>query len=274
MPAIEEIPYPKDIMRESERDLVNLLVVGPCCNGLICVRDYFDCWSDTEYHYSDCNMILWNPLTSDYKIIPESDAWIRPESSDFISLDIAEFGIDRKTRDDKIFKYFTDRSGKCHITGANGEFHWWDTDLHNNYRNQIVSFDLSDEIFKAAPIPDASSKVYYQYHMIFTISDYVALLLSPNCDCFIERLDMWVMFEYGVVQSWSKLFTVSFSSHVERPLGLLRNGEIFIATVRTAEERGELLLWNPCTEAISDILVNGVEDSVQIVTFNGEVNQV
>ncbi|XP_048234446.1 uncharacterized protein LOC125370979 [Ricinus communis] len=103
--AFQEIPYPKDIME----NMSDLSIVGSSSNGFICLRDIYDPdivlsnWKDC--YETDCNMILWNPLTSAIKIIPQSNA-SRPPNSIDTRLVLAEFEFDRKTNDCKILKTF------------------------------------------------------------------------------------------------------------------------------------------------------------------------
>ncbi|XP_015570816.1 F-box/kelch-repeat protein At3g06240 [Ricinus communis] len=292
--APREIPYPKDIMM----NMSDISIVGSSSNGFICLRDIYDPdivlsnWKDC--YETDCNMILWNPLTSEIKIIPKSNA-SRPPNTTYSRLLLVEFGFDRKSNDCKILKtflvfhngpqsdYFVEIyslsndswravdvvvpfkfysfDDRCHYTGANGEFHWWSKDENGQY--QIVSFDLSDEKFKTSPLPDAIDTCF-RFWTFFCLSEYVTMLLSSDCSFGVEFIDIWIMYEYGVKESWTKLFTVSSLPCVERPLGFWRNGELFMATWS-----GQLLLWNPGTETITEFQIDGVPESLQIVAFNG-----
>ncbi|EEF49430.1 hypothetical protein RCOM_1447640 [Ricinus communis] len=145
-------------------------------------------------------------------------------------------------------------------------FHWWTKD--ENGQHQIVSFDFRDEIFKTSPLPDAVSTCY-RFWTFFCLSEYVALLLSSDCSFGVEFIDIWIIYEYGVKESWTKLFTVSSLPCVERPLGFWRNGELFMATWS-----GQLLIWNPGTEIITEFQIDGVPEPLQIVAFNGGPNSI
>ncbi|XP_021593053.1 F-box/kelch-repeat protein At3g06240 [Manihot esculenta] len=287
----QEIPYPHDIMEKCS--FVD--IVGSCCNGVICLRDGYSfedllgLWDDV-YEY-ESNIVLWNPTTSDTKILPQSNLSHPPPSESF-SLEIVEFGFDSTTCDYKvlrIFEYLThdnqcdylaeiyslrdDTWRKLDIflnswelprykfendisdysydhrahTGANGTFHWCAKERDHS-RNLIVSFDLSNEVIKTAALPDAFSSRYF-WRTILCLNEHVALSLSTN-----HHVELWVLLEYGVEESWTKLFTVAYPEYLEMylPLGFSRKGELFFSSWNE-----HLLVWNPPEETISPVPLEG-----------------
>ena len=71
----------------------------------------------------------------------------------------------------------------------------------------------------------------------FSTSDYVrttviggllSLLCHDTLENTMKRCSIWVMKEYGVVDSWTKQFTVDFNGG--RLLGLQKNGNILVKT--------------------------------------------
>ncbi|KAF2301785.1 hypothetical protein GH714_029245 [Hevea brasiliensis] len=293
MSAPQEIPYPKDIIEKCSF----IDIVGSCCNGLICLRDVYysehlrNVWVDS-YNY-DSNIVLWNPTTTETKILPQSNVPLPPDS--FISLEIVDFGFDARTSDCKVLRIFEYVSldsqwgylveiyslrddtwrkvdvnlnswqlpsykyddiyyyGRGH-TGANGTFHWWARE--DNWKYVIVSFELSKDAIKTTALPDTINP-RNSWQTTFCLNGYIAL---PFCDN--NHVELWVLLEYGVKESWTKLFTIACPENVSQPLGFSSNGKLFLATWE-----GQLLVWNPTTEAIVHIRVNGVPETLQTVTY-------
>ncbi|KAG8656044.1 hypothetical protein MANES_04G093401v8, partial [Manihot esculenta] len=291
----QEIPYPRDII-----DKCSFIdIVGSCCNGLICLRDvYFfknllDPWRSIYAYQS--NIILWNPTTSETKMLPQSNLLHPPRT--FISLGIVEFGFDKRASDYKVLRIFCylnppdqsidyiaeiyslrDDSWRkidfclkdwrllCYKydriyyyyhrghTGANGVFHWWARDSNRNYA--IVSFDLSTEVIKTTALPEGIG--YSCYRTLFSLNDYVAFP-HRNDD---NQVELWVLLEYGVKESWTKLYTIPCLGDLCQPVGFSSNGELFFSTWT-----GQLLVWNPVTETVVYVKVDGVPQTLQAVTY-------
>ncbi|KAJ9189487.1 hypothetical protein P3X46_000772 [Hevea brasiliensis] len=293
--APQEIPYPKDIIEKCSF----IDIVGSCCNGLICLRDVYyvedllGLWDDI--YDSESNIVLWNPTTTETKILPESNVPRPPHHS--ISLEIVEFGFDPRTSDCKVLRifeyssldsqwdylveiyslrddtwrkvdvtlnawilpsykycdgFFNDHRGH---TGANGTFHW--RTRYHSPEDVIVSFDLCNEVIKTTGLPDPVDS----FESIFSLNEYVALPLHVP-----YHVELWVLLEYGVKESWTKLFTIAYPEVMRPclPLGFSRNGELFFSDLG-----GQLLVWNPTTEAIARVQVGGRVPwkSLQTVTY-------
>ncbi|KAF2322790.1 hypothetical protein GH714_030779 [Hevea brasiliensis] len=291
----QEIPYPKDIIEKCSF----IDIVGSCCNGLICLRDVYyvedllGLWDDI--YDSESNIVLWNPTTTETKILPESNVPRPPHHS--ISLEIVEFGFDPRTSDCKVLRifeyssldsqwdylveiyslrddtwrkvdvtlnawilpsykycdgFFNDHRGH---TGANGTFHW--RTRYHSPEDVIVSFDLCNEVIKTTGLPDPVDS----FESIFSLNEYVALPLHVP-----YHVELWVLLEYGVKESWTKLFTIAYPEVMRPclPLGFSRNGELFFSDLG-----GQLLVWNPTTEAIARVQVGGRVPwkSLQTVTY-------
>uniref|UniRef100_A0A2C9W384 F-box domain-containing protein n=1 Tax=Manihot esculenta TaxID=3983 RepID=A0A2C9W384_MANES len=270
MSTIQEIPYPRDIIDKSSSFID---IVGSCFNGLICLRD-------------ESNIILWNPKTSETKMLPQSNLLHPPHT--FISLGILEFGFDKRTSDYKVLRIFcylnppdqsvdyiveiyslrddswrkidfclNDWQLLCHKhdtvyyyysrghTGADGVFHWWARDINRNYA--IVSFDLSNEVIKTTALPEGIG--YSCCRTLFSLNDYVAF---SHCNDG-NQVELWVLLEYGVKESWTKLYTIPCPQNLCQPVGFSSNGELFFSTWT-----GQLIVWNPVTKAIVHVKVDGV----------------
>jgi hypothetical protein len=63
-------------------------------------------------------------------------------------------------------------------------------------------------------------------------------------------LVIWVLFEFGVKESWTKLINIPvLLNHPEKPLGLWRDRGLIIQN-----EKGQLVLYDLLTHAKKDVL--------------------
>ena len=134
---------------------------------------------------------------------------------------------------------------------TNGRLHW----LAQNYQmredgtclNFILSFDLGYEIgdenivYHEVPVPKVLEIEGDQYslewaHIAIAMLNGL-LALHGRLD---EKYDVWVMNEYGVVESWTKLYTIDLGERLGRVIGFKKNGEVLITT----NDR-DLLLYEP-----------------------------
>ncbi|KAK9283287.1 hypothetical protein L1049_011523 [Liquidambar formosana] len=110
--------------------------------------------------------------------------------------------------------------GSCNGTTVNGALHWVVHEDH--YYSVIIYFDLAEVKFKEVPRPDSTS-----WGRKF---DFAVL---GGCICVVDNkgshAEVWVMGEYGVKESWTKLFVIRCQSlKYLIPLGFTKNGEFLM----------------------------------------------
>ncbi|KAH0981452.1 hypothetical protein GBA52_008629 [Prunus armeniaca] len=124
---------------------------------------------------------------------------------------------------------------------VNGALHW----IQGNHRDDkfIVSFDLSTELFGKILMPTSALKRSKKWTLEAPVGKEFCYV-SRYGDClafFVKRQNMlltgdvrfhlWVMKDYGVAESWSKLFIISTQKFVDRPLGFRKNGQVVLSYV-------------------------------------------
>ncbi|XP_026399865.1 F-box/kelch-repeat protein At3g23880-like [Papaver somniferum] len=221
-------------------------------NGLVCAsaqRDTIICF--------------WNPAMNEYKTIPmpenESpthlDSWLR-----------YGFGYDLKRNDYKLVRvqsygntvnvsvkvyslilnawksisasdnmpYRLSAAGPA-TSYLNGAVHWLTLDLQ-----VIVSFDLAEEIFHEIPGPqelaDRSSSVDDRYTKHLDVVEGLLCIVSILVGGIYG--DVWVMKDYGVKESWSKLFRIpqyAIKFSYFKVLKSMHNGDKFLLDVQLRE---------------------------------------
>ncbi|GAU40204.1 hypothetical protein TSUD_397310 [Trifolium subterraneum] len=189
------------------------------CNGFLCL-----------YDPDQNNMIMYNPSIglkskSSPKLKPSPD-WVLVCSGfgydhvndkykvlaglvcNFDGVDFREsltviytFGEDswRTIQDlpNGICDYFYRRSGKY----VSGTLNWIGHDRRGDDHASITSFDLDNETYRDVLLPQ---NVGYSYYMC---RPSLCVLNDNLCLCYVNRthLVVWLMKEYGVVESWTKL---------------------------------------------------------------------
>lgn len=123
--------------------------------------------------------------------------------------------------------------------------------------------NLSDEKFFELPIPTTTTSLD-DHHMYFY--DFVAL---RGCFCMLaitrndDRIDVWMMKEYGVAESWTK-FSVENKSYGFTPVCLMSDDD-FVLDVPGEEK---LVMYNKKEKQWRDMNVDGiVAKSIRTRTF-------
>ncbi|GMI79453.1 hypothetical protein like AT3G23880 [Hibiscus trionum] len=218
-------------------------VVGSC-NGLICVL---------LHPFRDFHFLLWNPSIQKYISLPSANG-IECQYINF------GFGFDSRTNDYKLLIVGVDEYGNwiqpylfsfnenCwrKVTAAypnyavvfgmsmpfvNGALHWLGHRKRNEDELSIVisGFDLSAGEFFKINLPESFIGLW---HFDLSIMKYgessIAAITHPRD---AELNELWVMKEYGVVESWTKLFTLHTSAHYPWfpiVLEFRKNGEVLL----------------------------------------------
>ncbi|KAL6536574.1 hypothetical protein OROGR_001818 [Orobanche gracilis] len=213
-------------------------VVGSC-NGLVCVA------------IDEDDIFLWNPATRLSKKLPPVSVQLRQgfyyiwgfgydESDD----DYKVVGVFCVFRDgshyDSVVKIYSLRTDSwkiiesfkggvpLHDSGkfASGKLHFPATHEFSDWN--IVSLDLNSEDYGTVEQPNYG-EVFFD----------ASLGVLRGCLCVIcnyenVRSDVWVLKEYGIKESWTKLVTIPYFGEAGKsfflsPLCMLPNGEILLA---------------------------------------------
>lgn len=111
---------------------------------------------------------------------------------------------------------------------ANSAVHWKATVVGKGKENGsdlIVAFDLGAEEFKIIPQPDYSS-IEHEIN-VGVLGGCLCVFCNKNC----KQVEIWVMKEYGVKESWTHLCTVIAQLQVKefwlyaRPLAYSKGGD-------------------------------------------------
>ena len=115
----------------------------------------------------------------------------------------------------------------------NGAIHWLASRIDSDVRRYFVlSFDISNEIFREIMLPD---KISLLSSLCLFISVYEKSLAAYVASPYLRSL--WVMKEYGVIESWTQ---VLIEQNMPKPLGFTTRGEVLWQT-----NNGEVASYDP-----------------------------
>ncbi|KAF8029717.1 hypothetical protein BT93_E2216 [Corymbia citriodora subsp. variegata] len=246
-------------------------VVGSC-NGLICFAE-----ANAKDHTQ--RIILWNLFTRKHKAILTSLPDY-PYVDMYAARMVFGFGYSDMIDDYKVVRitYFPDKYGRClgeidpkvdvyslrtnlwrtvefkfrcelsHFSRVsfNGNLHWLSMGVdedHHWYFRSIITFGVASEVFNEMALPK-NCFIGLTYNRAYLAEVNNSLVLLINRRDLIgrshEKCYIWVMTEYGVPDSWTKVHTLDLDEGVSRFHGFTRRGELLMQTYQH-----ELISWDP-----------------------------
>ncbi|KAJ7971213.1 F-box protein [Quillaja saponaria] len=270
-----------------QKEICNLYsrVVGTC-NGLVCLAD------DTQRY--NLNFIVWNPSVRKYVKLPRPHMSYSTHGG---YDDCIGFGFDSRTNDFKVvrvvnlldqrvygvgppevevyslargsWEFITATAPLCSIfpraaqVFINGSTHWrvirQGTD--DNWDNFILSFNVADDVFQEISLPECLAGIN---HWFFDDRNNVSVLTNGELLGVVYRnfldssFDVWMMKEYGVVESWTKVFAyIPLAYNPESPtvLAFRENLEVLVQVY------GELRSIDARTGLFKDLRIGEDGDS-------------
>ncbi|XP_026426154.1 F-box/kelch-repeat protein At3g23880-like [Papaver somniferum] len=242
----------------SRQEKVKFLRILGSCNGLICLG----VTSDSDF----TKIYVWNPSTKEYKEILGCDI---PSSDKNWSYASYGFGFDKDNDDYKVVRipcdsdfessviqvytmgsdawhevqtipYWLQLQGKTYsLPFFNGALHWLGFTTLGTSSDFIVSFELSNERLVQLPFPEKNTN-----EKVFTTVGVLNDCLCSTTEYTDDHVDIWVMQDYGMPDSWTKRFTFTITSHEDyhlccKPIWSFENGEILLDTY------SDLIIYDP-----------------------------
>ncbi|KAK3411385.1 hypothetical protein EUGRSUZ_I00151 [Eucalyptus grandis] len=152
----------------------------------------------------------------------------------------------------------------------NGNMHWsaleFDVPWAESKYVSIVSFDVAGEVFDEMPLPEEIVRMDNGRLSVYlaVLNDLLAVFVNlmkalghpgPDSVCSI-----WVMREYGVHESWTKMYSFEARGLVTNFNGFTRNGELLM------EIGGlEQVSWNPITGQYANLPLPPQSDLVTVI---------
>ncbi|KAK1353731.1 putative F-box and associated interaction domains-containing protein [Heracleum sosnowskyi] len=288
-------------------------VVGSC-NGLLCLCDSL--YKDAVYvynpftkdhqelpktmQYDEKEVVCgfgYHPETNQYKVVKIVYYWIvnfgnlRVRSFKFPQHSKSEVSVlslgGNTWRNIGQVPYYLERRSQGALFTC-GRLHWQSRGVYNNIRGLIIiSFDLADEKFYEIPRPDFSSIADGRTYHLANLKGCLSAIVYKFG---YKELEIWVMKEYNVKESWIKEFKIganipesprtklqqplriwrnSYDRALVRVLCILGNGEILIEY-----KVGKLGLYDVGSGRYKDITFKGMPSLFQTVVHVGSLKQI
>ncbi|MBA0708444.1 hypothetical protein Golax_023565 [Gossypium laxum] len=217
------------------------------CNGLLAVED------------DDGRILLWNPSTRKYQVLPSTEIEFQSPPIRCSSSTYYGFGYDPVSDDYKLVRivqlhgkndeYFHSEAKVYSLRSncwrrikdvcfyhkfsrefgflANNALHWMVFKTPQSRNQELVGFDLGSEEFRFLELPECSLDKVLWFHINAVGGDICLTSTYRETDNVV--VDLWIMKEYGVKQSWFKLISWKEPhflpcSTVTLPLALSKDG--------------------------------------------------
>ena len=273
-----------------QEDDRNIFIMGSSINGTLCLT-------------SDYAVVLWNPATAEFKVIPNGTSTIEFPLGVEISVSLEGFGYDIVRDDYKLIRCATvirDRHNEvlanmpefpepiwqiyslssncwrkldvkipCHNFQVylNGVCHWWGPVSIGE--EVLVSFNLSNEEFLTTPLEHQGCYTFGFRHLTLLNGSIAMITCSFENDQFFH---ISILGELGVKQSWTKLFTLGPLNGAMYPIGVGKKCDIFFSkddeeVYQIDSQARKLVRFDISTQAIKEIGLNGKYRTCQIVIY-------
>ncbi|XP_050379566.1 F-box protein CPR1-like [Argentina anserina] len=211
-----------NVVKRKVRIPFKSLEVQCSCNGLVCATVKVDVSKAAKPAF---HVYIWNPSTGFYKKLPDpslkrvhgigylsaTDDYKILMSGQQMNCQITQILSLRANVWKTIQCPFDDLDRCSKWIRVNEALHW----LRNAV---IVAFNLAIEDFRTMPLPAALEFKYLDNEGSINLAASVGgCLCAFHCPSFFRgSIDMWVMKEYGVADSWTKLFNFQVPNRPEK----------------------------------------------------------
>ncbi|XP_059452353.1 F-box/kelch-repeat protein At3g23880-like [Corylus avellana] len=246
-----EVDFPVKSRRRHHFTLIGYV------NGLMCLfeHDRFILWNPSirkvlnlpkpcitlkTHGRTTCHEAFgFDPRTNDYKVVRIAIPWrttaiVKETLVEVYSVSTGSWRISSTTFPPLTTVFDTRLPKPC----VEGSVHF--TARNRSYTNIILSFDLRDEVFREMIFP---YNIGYRTYIATCRVSGSLTLLSYHTE---RSWSVWVMKEYGAVDSWVQVqqTTIDIAEEIENVLGFKKNGHVLLQT-RKKHGHCDLLSYDP-----------------------------
>ncbi|XWS27968.1 hypothetical protein CRYUN_Cryun25bG0025800 [Craigia yunnanensis] len=223
-------------------------IVGSC-NGLLCMWDF-------QFSFA-CKFILCNPIIRKFIRLPKPCFCSLPYKIsvgfgfDSIRNDYKLLKITKKDVLDKYIEvelYSLNRNSwkilapqkydlysDDFMVFVNGAVHWIACEKVNDHGRSrckflLFGFDMGDDVFKEIMLPESLSNLHDGSEMYIVPYRELSSIAVIELVSLYEQCNVWVMKEYGMVETWTKMFSFGIvgTGPMPRVLGFRENGGLIL----------------------------------------------
>ncbi|XP_021738889.1 F-box/kelch-repeat protein At3g06240-like [Chenopodium quinoa] len=248
------------------------------CDGLVFVCD------------EESNMLLVNPTTRAVKKLPSSPYALDPHASftmyglgydsvsdDYKVVTLSYYDTDNEHEPDcteMFVNVYSVRNGTWkraesspydHAVGhlasgvfVGGSIHWLASKT-KDYSSVIVAFDLEEERFREVAPPSSVDRKKFVFDHLVVLGGCLCMFhLGGSCET-----DVWVMKEYGVEESLTKLTIIDHEKSEFRPMCLLGKEQVvLVKDEETADDK--LVTYNLEEGTFRNVVVHAIPDGFRV----------
>ncbi|CAK8544831.1 unnamed protein product [Lathyrus sativus] len=243
-----------------------------------------------NYSQPDIRVLLWNPTTGEFKVVPTSPNEFVPN----MDFDAAQygFGYDSFSDDYKVIRCVLMSSEDLSLdpfweiyslksnswkqrefdipinydengVSLEGVVYWYGENEENEDYDEayIYSFDLNSEKFVTTPLPLTDDNFDFNFvcRGLVVLNGSIALISNYTN---IYSFHVAILGEIGVRESWFKLFIVQYLPCINYPIGFGKNGDIFFIT-----KDGKLVYYDLRTKMMKELSFLGDRFMGNIITY-------
>ncbi|XP_030966974.1 F-box protein CPR1-like [Quercus lobata] len=133
---------------------------------------------------------------------------------------------------------FYDKNHPLPIPLVNGALHWVSNAVEgeeNHWSRMIMAFDVNSERFRELALPDGSVDENTFQRFLALFKGKLALLAWEHREQPGTQYSIWMMKEYGVIESWNKLFVVPFE-RVAHCIAFTEYGSLLVCYINDQAE--------------------------------------
>jgi|UniRef100_A0A2N9ER57 F-box interacting protein len=290
---LDGMPFFKGDMKEEEQEQLDILG-DRCINGLICLYNYpLRYQQPCDHHFRivlwnpairEFKLLPTNPVhcpspnphvrhefngfgfgydhkSNDYKVVRIVIFWDFTPYLDWNGngyycpplVEVYTLSTDSWRQIDAVLDASIDDYVRNSQFYLNGAYHWHGY-IDEKPSDAIVSFNMTDEVFRIIRVPDLDEKnaICREYSVL---NNCIAMIVSDAQDTVTEKIfDIWVMREYGVKESWTKQFVIGPLSGIQFPLGFTMNDELLMVA-----RDGQLVSYNSNAQEIKSLQVRATQ---------------
>lgn len=194
----------------------------------------------------------YDSSSNDYKIVTlshfDTDNEYEPDCADtFVDVYSVKSGVWKRLDSSPYDHAVPELASGAFVNGA---IHWLASSREPGYRSVIAAFDLVREAFDEIPAPSSVDVERFVFHKLVVLGGCLCMIDSIGGD----GIDVWIMKEYGLVDSWTK-FSINGDSELDvvKPLCYVGDGEVVFLT-----EEESLVIYDPKSGTCTDMIVDGV----------------
>ncbi|XP_030966873.1 F-box/kelch-repeat protein At3g23880-like [Quercus lobata] len=244
-------------------------------NGLFCL-------------YEENRFILWNPCIRKFIILPKTSVTglfpcylalgFDSRDNDYKVVRIAYQLVKIRSEGAKppLVEVYSVREGSWRITSGgdsyppkitisnwphqaaslNGAVYFPANDWGEAQSSVVLSFDLGDEVFRVISLPNGKFKL--TAHIVTSVFKGLLSLICYEHQHMgeyymgsVKCCSVWVMKEYGVVDSWTKQFTIDLDMQYWKVLGFWKNDHILVQKIQL--DGSMLISYDPESQQVNNL---------------------